>query len=94
MLLHLRMVAHGNVQGVGFRAFAIRIGSSLGLKGYAKNLPDGTVEIAAEGTQEKLDEFCRRVKVKSKLGVSVDELEKVEIKEINKPSFASFSVAY
>lgn len=88
------MVARGDVQGVGFRAFVVRIGASLGLKGYAKNLPDGTVEIAAEGTKEKLDEFCRRIKVNQPLGISVDELEKAEIKEIKKPSYASFSVAY
>jgi acylphosphatase len=93
-MLRLHLIAHGNVQGVGFRAFSIRIGASIGLVGYAKNLPDGTVEIVAEGTQENLDEFCRRIKVKLPAGISVDNLEKVEIKEIKKPSFASFGVAY
>lgn len=93
-MLHLCMIAHGNVQGVGFRDFVCRIGASLSLVGYAKNLPNGTVEIVSEGTQEKLDEFCRRVKARQPLGIRVDDLEKIEIKEIGKPSFASFSVAY
>ncbi len=84
-MLHLRMIAHGNVQGVGFRAFVIRIGSSLGLVGYAKNLPGGMVEVVAEGSQEKLDEFCRRINVKQPTGISVDDLEKAEIKKIRKP---------
>jgi len=93
-MLRLKLVAHGNVQGVGFRAFVSRIGSSLGLKGYAKNLPDGTVEIVAEGEQGQLDEFCRRIKVRQPPGMHVEELEKIEKKEVSKPSFASFSVSY
>lgn len=93
-LFRIKLIAHGNVQGVGFRAFAIRIGSSTGLSGYAKNLENGTVEIVAEGAQEKLDLFCRRIKIRQPLGIHVDELEKIEHKEIDKPGFASFSVAY
>ncbi len=93
-MLHLRMIAHGNVQNVGFRDFVCRIGASLSLVGFVKNLPDGTVEIAAEGGQEKLDEFCRRVKVRQPAGIHVDDLEKIEIKEIGRPSFASFTVAF
>ncbi|HIH19209.1 TPA: acylphosphatase [Candidatus Micrarchaeota archaeon] len=93
-MLHLKLIAKGNVQGVGFRAFVIRIGSSLNLLGCAKNLPDGSVEIIAEGTKEKLGEFLRRIKFREPNGISVEFLETVEEKEISKPLFASFSVAY
>lgn len=89
-MLHLRMIAHGNVQNVGFRDFVCRIGASLSLVGFAKNLPDGTVEIAAEGGQEKLDEFCRRIKVRQPPGICVDDLEKAEIREIKKKAFSGF----
>ena len=92
---HAKLIASGNVQGVGFRAFAIRIARSLSLVGYAKNLPDGTVEIVAEGEEKQLAAFAGRVSgIKLALGARVDSLQTVENKKIDKPLFASFSVAY
>lgn len=44
----------GRVQGVGFRAFVQRHGRALGLVGWARNLPDGSVEVVAEGAPESL----------------------------------------
>ena len=44
----------GMVQGVGFRYFTYREASQLDLGGYVKNLPDGRVEIYAEGSEDKL----------------------------------------
>ncbi len=51
-----RMVAliSGKVQGVGYRAFVRRKAQELGLAGYAENLPDGRVEVVAEGEEEDL----------------------------------------
>lgn len=40
---------YGVVQGVGYRYFVYRIATSLGLSGYVKNLPDGSVEVVAQG---------------------------------------------
>lgn len=42
----------GIVQGVGFRFTAERFASNLGLTGWVRNLPDGRVEIMAEGRKE------------------------------------------
>jgi len=53
---------HGIVQGVGFRAFAVREGRRLGLAGCARNLPDGSVLVEAEGSEEKLRELERRLR--------------------------------
>lgn len=39
----------GDVQGVGYRFFAQRQASALGLRGYVRNLPDRSVEVVAEG---------------------------------------------
>ncbi|MCR4392363.1 MAG: acylphosphatase [Candidatus Acetothermia bacterium] len=53
----------GRVQGVFFRAHARDLAQRLGLVGFARNLPDGRVEVVAEGDEEKLQElvrFCHR----------------------------------
>lgn len=49
----------GKVQGVWFRAGAQEQARELGLTGWARNLPDGRVEVMACGTQDKLAELYR-----------------------------------
>lgn len=47
----------GRVQGVGFRWFARESARRLGLSGWVRNCPDGTVEVAADGSDEALSRF-------------------------------------
>jgi acylphosphatase len=47
-----RYLVSGRVQGVGFRWFVLRHAEREGLTGYARNLPDGRVEVVACGTAE------------------------------------------
>lgn len=51
----VRYLVRGRVQGVGFRWFAMREATRLKLKGYVRNLPDGRVEVCAQGTPAALD---------------------------------------
>lgn len=53
----LHAVVEGRVQGVGFRAFAIRKAEDLGLTGWVRNNWDGSVEVVAEGDRTVLDKF-------------------------------------
>ncbi len=55
----VHIVVHGRVQGVWFRGSAQTFASERDLKGWAKNCPDGTVEIHVEGDPLKLDEFLK-----------------------------------
>jgi len=51
----LHAVVSGHVQGVFFRASTQEKGRRLGLAGWARNLPDGRVEVVAQGSQPALD---------------------------------------
>jgi acylphosphatase len=56
-------VIEGHVQGVGFRFSALDKARQIGrIYGYVKNLPDGTVEVRAEGNSEKVAEFLAWLK--------------------------------
>jgi acylphosphatase len=52
----------GRVQGVGFRFFAEAAAAREGLHGWVKNLPDGRVEVSAEGDAEALQRFERHLR--------------------------------
>jgi len=52
-------VVRGSVQGVAFRYYARLRATELGLTGYVRNLPDGSVELVAEGEEAALAEFER-----------------------------------
>lgn len=61
-LLELHAIVWGRVQGIGFRVTARHYALQLDLKGTVGNLDDGNVEIFAQGTREKLEEFIKRLK--------------------------------
>jgi acylphosphatase len=59
----VRLRITGNVQGVGYRVWAARTASGLGLRGWVRNRLDGSVEALAIGAPEQivvLIEACRR----------------------------------
>jgi acylphosphatase len=53
----IHAIVHGHVQGVSFRYYAAKEAARLGLRGWVRNLPDGTVELKAEGDPAALDAF-------------------------------------
>ena len=57
-----RYVVRGRVQGVGYRYFVLRQADALGVSGFARNLPDGAVEIVAEGGEAALADFEARLR--------------------------------
>jgi acylphosphatase len=54
-----RFTVHGRVQGVFFRDSTRREARRLGINGHAVNLPDGTVEVLAAGSEDALAELER-----------------------------------
>lgn len=84
---HLDIRIHGRVQGVFFRASAKEEADKLNVKGFAKNLPDGSVYIEAEGEEKSLNKFIKWCNK----GSSLAKVEKVEISEDYLKKFKDFS---
>jgi serine/threonine-protein kinase RsbW len=75
---NVRRTVHyrGRVQGVGFRFNAESIASTYTVTGYVKNVPDGRVELVAEGEPAELDRFQQEVEQAMK-----DYIEHVDVAE-------------
>ena len=69
------MVVRGRVQGVFFRAETERRARSLGLAGWVRNNPDGTVEAVFEGDRERVESMVDW----SGRGPALAEVEGVEV---------------
>lgn len=57
-----RAIVVGRVQGVFFRDTCERMATGLGVRGWVRNRPDGTVEVVAEGPRDAVDSllaWCR-----------------------------------
>lgn len=63
----VHILVHGHVQGISFRAFAKREALRLGLTGFVQNLPDGGVEIIAEGDETLLRQLTEILKTRHPL---------------------------
>ena len=72
--MQLFVLISGKVQGVGFRNFTQMNAKQLGINGYAKNLPNGKVEVVAEGNKSQLDALVALLK-KGPRFARVDSLE-------------------
>ena len=64
----------GYVQGVGFRYTARTVATGFEITGIVRNLPDGCVELTAEGTRAELDDFRQALRDAGLAGFIRDEL--------------------
>jgi acylphosphatase len=56
-----RAVYSGRVQGVGFRYAVVELAADFDVSGYVRNLPEGTVEVLAEGPADDVEEFLTAI---------------------------------
>jgi acylphosphatase len=78
MLVARRIIIDGEVQGVGFRYFALRAAARHQVLGMVRNLPDGRVEVLAEGERGAMDEFKQELAAGPRLAL-VRSLEETDI---------------
>lgn len=63
-LFGVEIIFKGEVQGVGFRAKTARLGQELEVKGTVCNLPDGSVKVVAQGSDDAISNLVRILKTK------------------------------
>lgn len=71
----VRVLFSGKVQGVSFRVTAQMHASALDINGSVRNLPNGKVELLAQGKEIILEEFLKRLNNES-LPIVVDHMDK------------------
>lgn len=87
----VHLIVSGKVQGVFYREFARKEADKMNIKGFVRNLRDGTVELVAEGDDDKVNDFIKSCKK----GSFASFVKNVEIKQ-EKPSneFEDFEVRF
>ena len=82
---------YGDVVGINFRYNTHQLAQELGVFGYVRNLPDQTVEIGAEGEEDKLQELLEWARV----GPDHARVDKVEFEwDKNLDIFKEFKIKY
>jgi acylphosphatase len=72
--IRIRVIFRGKVQGVFFRDHVKNFAQKFNVKGYVKNLRDGSVEMIAFSTHTNLEKLIRSIKEKPGNG-SIDKIE-------------------
>jgi acylphosphatase len=83
----VRYVVRGAVQGVGFRWFVLREAHRLEVRGWVSNLPDGSVEVVAEGPSGSLAQLVQAL-ARGPGAAEVSGVEKLDVShDIVLPNF-------
>lgn len=87
----LHLYLSGHVQGVGMRSFVWRKAEGLGLNGFVRNLPDGRVEVVAEGDPALLEQLMQDLE-KSPVG----RIDRITVADRGPASnrYRSFTIEY
>ncbi len=88
MEVHKNIRVKGKVQGVFYRASTVDAAKSLGLKGFVRNEPDGSVYIEVEGPKDQVDQLIEW----SKRGPSNARVESVTVDDNPLLNFTSFEI--
>jgi len=75
----IRFIVHGKVQGVFYRKFVAQKLRQMGIRGYVRNLPDGTVEVVVRATEEELEAIRRALEE----GSPLSEVERIEMEYLD-----------
>lgn len=89
-MLAKRIIFKGQVQGVGFRYTSLRIAGRYEITGFVRNLPDGSVEMVAQGASGEIDNCLQDIQ--DYFGGYVRDLAIQEIP--HNPRHTDFRISY
>lgn len=89
-MIRKRVIVHGRVQGVGFRWYTQATANQLGLGGFVRNLPGGTVEVEFEGEPTAVAEMVSWLRS----GPSYAHVTRIEVMNIHPKNETSFDLRY
>jgi acylphosphatase len=93
MALERRRVFYdGRVQGVGFRFTAARLAPRFGVSGWVRNLPDGGVELEAQGEPEQVCGFLDAIR--GELGSKISRADETTQTPYRDESPGQFEIRY
>jgi acylphosphatase len=84
-----RVQYHGRVQGVGFRYTVQNLAEGYRITGYVRNLPNGDVEVVAEGSAEQVDKFLKAIAYRM-----TDYISSVSEREMALEGYRGFDIRY
>jgi acylphosphatase len=86
-----RVFFTGRVQGVGFRATCRWLARGFDIAGYVRNLPDGRVELVAEGDPGEIDRFLHAIEQEA--GGFIRDIH-AELEPASGPSLEGFTIRF
>ena len=90
-MIQFDIMVSGRVQGFGYRYFALHRAQELGIKGWARNMVDGSVKIIAQGDESTLKTYVDYLR----LGPTLSRVDKISIHRSDITTvFDIFSVKY
>ena len=84
----LRIRVEGLVQGVGFRAFAVKEATALGLMGWVRNRSDGTVEVLASGLTNRVEDLLQAFLTRPPAAARIENIDMLTADAPTQPGFA------
>ncbi len=88
-MVAVHIIFYGLVQGIGFRSHVRDKAIKLNVKGFVKNLDDGSVEAIFSGDDENVDiliNYCMKI--------PLSKIERYDLKEIENNDFSGFEIKY
>jgi len=89
-MIHKNIQIFGRVQGVGFRYSARLAARNYGIKGYVRNMPDGSVYLEAEGLENNVAGFinwCRE-------GPDFAYIDHINVEDASLKNYESFEIRF
>ncbi len=83
-----KAIVRGDVQGVGFRFSTRKQADSHGIRGWAKNLDDGNVEVVMSGEEDDVDNLIEWLH----WGPSMASVESVDVEVLPKQKLTGFKI--